>query len=279
MHKEDFSRHPSLLLQSLNTHTRTHPAPLPNDDCFLRTKQLISMRVDWATLPFPCPLPRSLLPARARVQHPDLPPAFGSPGFHPHVRLGASGWETQSDGTISARLRGWWSWARSWRCQAPAGLGETAGLREKTQEVPSPRGNTEVQPLALATQHRHHKVLTAAAVGESHLLAQGHVAGDTPRASPGTGRRTSPSAGEAASKLTGIIWQRKAWGQEAIPCGAMQGFPVSHAGWRGSQPAGQSGQRCLWWAVNTNHLLNLPETTVTAERGGGDGGETGLAFS
>lgn len=31
--------------------------------------------------------------------------------------------------------------------------------------------------------------------------------------------------------------------------------------------------------MNINHLLNIPETTVTSERGGGDDSETELAFS
>lgn len=47
---------------------------------------------------------------------------------------------------------------RAWSHQAPTGLGKTAGSREKSHEVPSPRGNTEIQTLLqLSCGHTHHK--------------------------------------------------------------------------------------------------------------------------
>lgn len=69
-------------------------------------------------------------------------------------------------------------------------------------------------------------------------------------------------------KLTGIIWQRTAWGQRAFPCNVLSSK-------RGGQAAPGTEQPALP-LMGGGH--QSPETPVTSEQEGGDGSEPDRPF-
>lgn len=163
-----------------------------------------------ATVPM---FPSRLLP-RARVLRGGSTPTrrqlLGwSPRFHPHIHLGASRWETQSDGTISTPFPGLVELSEVLKVSGSCRFGENSwfeGERPKRSH------------LAEKTPRSGHLLW--------HKGRREH-------------RRTSPSVLRSGGSLQA---NRDNLAEESLgSTSSSLRCAVIHAGSRGSQPAGQSG--------------------------------------
>lgn len=165
--KKFFSRHSRLLLQSLNTHTCTHPSPLQNDNFFAHKavhfharglgKHLLRCH---SHVPIPAPVKVHGLSSSSIRTHQELV-APQAPRWLPEFSLTSTSGHLHGNSTISAHFQVQWRWERS---QAATGSVKTSGLRggrpkrfHVPREKPNPRSTfpgkipiPEVQPFVPA---------------------------------------------------------------------------------------------------------------------------------